>query len=87
MRLLRPYFVSCARQEHHCDKCWSPIMPGESYRAEVFSVRRRIWVYKEHEICPPDSFRDYAEEVEAELMEGLERDEAGEEGFELPEAA
>lgn len=70
MRPLRSYQYM-AMQTHWCDRCLSPILPGESYEGTVYATDHGILVIKMHvyPMCdyPPDP--DYDEKDEIQIPE------------------
>lgn len=65
---LRSY-CRVAEKEHWCDRCCTPIYPGEQYEASVHVWKRgKITVFKQHldcEIPPePDDYDDSEQEEE-----------------------
>ncbi len=59
-----------ANKEHQCDRCISPIYPGEEYRRNVF-LAKGVLVEKYHyPCCPGPTFDDWTnKEIERQREE------------------
>ena len=74
-RLLRTY-TRVAHQDHFCDRCCNPIMPGEEYEARVEVTRRgHILVWKNH-INPGCDYPEDPDEIRDDVEEDLDVSEA-----------